>query len=192
MIRATSGASTNTSPLGVRMTIPSKICSRALSSTRSTRAQLDVVAATGPACRAEPAGDRDAVVVGHDERRAGAAVATLGRLDLALVVAAELSWPYGRSRRRVEGHEGELRDRQARVQLDRDPREVVELERQRALPARVAEARRWRGRSGRGGPSERLALDPRHDVVGELDPLHRAAEARTRRGGSRTARRPRP
>jgi len=78
-------------------------------------------------------------------------------------------------RGRVERHEGQLRDRQAPVQLDGDPREIVELERQRALPAGVAEAR--------GGVDDqteaaqaRFPLDSGHDVLRQLDPLHRAAE----------------
>ena len=91
-------------------------------------------------------------------------------------MAAELGAAVGPQRRTVERHERELRDRQPRVELDRDPREVVQLERQRALPARVAEA-------GRGvddqpeAPERALALDPRDDVVGQLDPLERPPEA---------------
>ena len=120
-------------------------------------------------------------------RRAGAVVARLGGLDLALVVAAELGVPVGALRRPVERHERQLGDRQAGPQLDRDAREVVELERQRALPARVAEA------GGRvddqpEAPERGLALDPRDDVVRQLDPLRACARGRTRRGGSRTAR----
>ena len=41
-------------------------------------------------------------------------------------------------------------------------------------------------------PERGLALDPRDDVVGQLDVLLGGAEARTRRGGSRTARPRRP
>ena len=61
-------------------------------------------------------------------------------------------------------------------QLDRHAREVVELQRQRALPARVAEAG---GRvDDQPEPPERgLALDPRDDVVRQLDPLLGAPEA---------------
>src|SRR5580658_2265515 len=74
-------------------------------------------------------------------RRSGAgSVAALGGLDLTLVVAAESRVAVGPQGGRVESHERELRDRQAGVQLDRHAREVVELERQRAAPAGVAEA----------------------------------------------------
>src|ERR1700737_2582110 len=69
-------------------------------------------------------------------------VAALCRRDLSLVMAAQLRVAVGTQRRRVERHERELGDRQPRIQLDRDAREVGELERQRPLPARVAEARR--------------------------------------------------
>ena len=48
-------------------------------------------------------------------------------------------WPGGRP---VERHERQLRDRQPRVEPDRHAREVVELERQGSLKARIAEAGR--------------------------------------------------
>ena len=104
------------------------------------------------------------------------AIAALGCLDLALVVTAEVLVAVRPQRRRVERHERQLRDRQARVELDRHAREVVELERQRALPAGVAEA--GGGVHDQPEPAELdLALDPRDDVVGQLDVLERAAEA---------------
>src|SRR5436305_10139484 len=91
-------------------------------------------------------------------------------------MAAELGtavWPHGRA---VERHERQLRDQQARVELDRNAREVVELERERALPAGVTETR--------GGVDDQpeaadgaLALDPGDYVIGQLDPFERAAEA---------------
>jgi hypothetical protein len=78
-------------------------------------------------------------------------------------------------RRLVERHERQLGDRLARPEDDRHAREVGDLERERALEARVDEA---------GGgvhdeaepPQRRLALDPRDHVVGQLDVLLRAAE----------------
>ena len=83
--------------------------------------------------------------------------------------------PYGLLGGRVERHERELGDREPDVELDRDAREVRDLERQRALEAGVDEAR--------GGvddqpepPEARLALDPRDEVVGDLHVLLRAAE----------------
>ena len=92
----------------------------------------------------------------------------------------------------VERHERQLGDRQAGVELDRHAREVGDLERQRALEARVDEAGGGVDDQPEAAERARLALDPRDDVVGQLDPLLRARRARTRRGGSRTARRRRP
>ena len=72
--------------------------------------------------------------------------------DLALVVASRA--PPSRTGRSA-GASSVMNDSCAigspGVELDRDAREVGELERQRALPARVARSRRWRGRSARGG-----------------------------------------
>src|SRR5580704_9823700 len=107
---------------------------------------------------------------------ARALVATLGGRELALVMAPELGAPVRSEGRPVERHERQLGDRQPGVQLDRDAREIVELERERALPAGIAEA-------GGGVDDQReaaddgFAFDSRDDVIGELDPLERAAEA---------------
>ena len=62
------------------------------------------------------------------------------------------------------------------IELDRHAGQVVELERQRPLPARVAEAG-GRVHDQPQAPETRLALDPRDDVVGQLDPLERPPEA---------------
>ena len=60
-----------------------------------------------------------------------ALVAALGRLDLALVVPAQIRVPVRPLGGTVEGHERQLGDRLARPQDDRDPRQVGDLERQR-------------------------------------------------------------
>ena len=118
------------------------------------------------------------------------AVAALRRRRLALVVRAELRGAVGALRGRVERHERQLRDRQPGVELDRDAREVVELEREGALPARVDEA-------GGGvddqaeAPDRALALDRARRGRREARPTPACARGRTRRGGSRTARRAR-
>src|SRR5436309_1938158 len=66
-------------------------------------------------------------------------VAALGRGTLALVMPAEIHAAIRPPGRLVECHERQLCDRQARVELDWHPRQVVELERQRPLPPGIAE-----------------------------------------------------
>src|ERR1700722_9830567 len=69
------------------------------------------------------------------------AVPACGGGSLPLVVAAQARtsvWPGGGP---VERHERQLADRQPGVQDDRDAGQVVEFQRQRPLPAGIAEAR---------------------------------------------------
>jgi len=77
--------------------------------------------------------------------------------------------PLGRS---VERHERELRDGQSGPELDRDPRQIGDLQGQRTLEARVDEPR--------GGVDDepeaaeaRFAFDSCHHVVGQPHPLQR-------------------
>src|ERR1700760_2520072 len=63
-------------------------------------------------------------------------VAALGGRHLALVMRAQRLGTVRALRGLVERHERQLRDQQPWVQLDGHTGEVVELERQRALPAR--------------------------------------------------------
>src|ERR1700728_1612498 len=96
--------------------------------------------------------------------------------DLALVMTAELGVSVRSLGRRVEGHERELRDRQSGPKLDRYAGEVVQLERQRPVPARVAKAGS-RMNDQAEAPERGLSFDPRHDVVGKCDRLERRSEA---------------
>src|SRR3954452_24343625 len=107
--------------------------------------------------------------------RGAALVSGLRRLELPVVVAADLRMPVRPLRGRVERHERELRDRLRGVQLDRDPRQVRDLKRQRAAPPGVHEAR---GRvDDEAEPAEgALPLYARDDVVRQLHPLERSAE----------------
>src|SRR3712207_2210304 len=105
----------------------------------------------------------------------GRAVATLRRLDLALVVATQIGVAVWALRRAVERHERELRDRQAGVELDRHAGEVRDLERERPAEARIDEAG-GRVDDQAQAPDRALALDARDDVVRQLDPLLRAPE----------------
>ncbi len=102
-------------------------------------------------------------------------VAALGRGPLSLIVAAKSRTSVRTQRRSVERHERQLGDRQTWVEPDRHACQVVELERQRPLEARVAETRR-RVDDQAQSPETRLALDPRDDVIGDLNPLERAPE----------------
>ncbi len=61
------------------------------------------------------------------------------------------------------------------VDRDRQIRDVRQLERDVAVPARVDEARRRMDEQPEP-PQRALALEPRHQVVGQLDPLERRAE----------------
>ncbi len=104
-----------------------------------------------------------------------APVTRLRRVDLALVVAAELLVAVGPLGRGVEGHQAELRDRQPRAKDDRDAVEVGDLERERAPEARVNEPGRCVHDQAEAAEA-RFSLDSRHDVIGELDELLGAAE----------------
>ena len=112
---------------------------------------------------------------GSGDLTGGRAVAALRRLDLALVVAAQVGVPVRALGRAVERHERELGDREPGIELDRDAREVRDLERQRAAEARVDEAG-GRVDDEAEAPDRALALDARDDVVGQLDPLQRPPE----------------
>src|SRR4051794_18932499 len=103
------------------------------------------------------------------------AVARLGRVDLALVVAAEVAMPVRPLRRRVEPHERQLRDRLARVELDRHARQVRDLERQGPREPRIDEA--GGGVHDEPQATQRaLALDPGDDVIRDHHVLERAPQ----------------
>src|SRR4051812_40198299 len=96
-----------------------------------------------------------------------ALVSRLGRLDLAVVVAAELRvavWALGGL---VERHEAQLRDRQPGAQDDRHAVEVRDLQGERAGEAWIDEAG---GRvDDEAEPAEAgLALDAGDDVGRQL------------------------
>src|SRR5438270_5700614 len=94
---------------------------------------------------------------------------------LALVLAADLGAPIGPLDRAVEPQERELPDRHAVVDVDRQVRDVGELEREVAGKAGVDEA--GRGVDQQPDPAERaLALQAGHQVVRQLDALERLRE----------------
>src|SRR5437588_2458663 len=94
---------------------------------------------------------------------------------LALVLAADLGAPVGPLDRTVEPQERELPDRHAVVDVDRQVRDVGELEREVAGEAGVDEA--GGGVDQQPDPAERaLALQAGHQVVRQLDALERLRE----------------
>ena len=117
--------------------------------------------------RRAPPSDRGPVEVLERARRRRAALALVARAVLLRAVRV--------LRGRREPEEAELPDLHARVELDRQRRDVRQLERDVAGEARVDEP------GGRVGeqpepPERRLALDAGGDVVGQRDHLVRRPE----------------
>src|SRR4051794_9289716 len=113
------------------------------------------------------AGPPVAIAVDVDRRRR--------RLELALVLGPERLGAVRPLHGAAHPEEADLADAHPGVQGDREVGDVRELERERALPARIDVAR---GRVDQQpqAPERRAAFEPGHDVVGELHPLQRPAE----------------
>ncbi len=103
-------------------------------------------------------------------------VTACGCLALPLIVAAEALTSVRHLRCCIKRHERQLGDQEARPKLDRDAGEVVELKRESALPARVAEARRGMDDQAKAAEGT-LALNAGNKVVGDLNPFEGARKA---------------
>ncbi len=154
-----------------RRTKPGESRSTRQTSTSSRRRlrprKVTVIVRQAPGGPGRRLGDRGAVEVleGAGRRRA----------PLTLVARAVLLRAVGVLRRRGQPEEAELPDLHARVELDRQRRDVGELERHVAGEAGVHEAR-GRVREQPEPPERALALHARGDVVGQRDDLVRRAE----------------
>ena len=102
-------------------------------------------------------------------------VAARRRPALALVLRADRRRAVRRRGRLGHLHEGDLPDLHAGIDRDREVRDVRELERHVAVPARVDEAGRRVDEQAEAA-ERALPLEPRDEVVGQPDPLERRAE----------------